>query len=151
MRRISLAIGQGLLVLALAACSYLPNKGETLVYKGDLNGVSEVPPRGAPGVGKVEVSFQTRTKIFHWKITYTGLTGPATAAHFHGPAPIGTNAGVVVALTPPFDSPIEGETVITDDQAAQLAAGNWYFNIHTAANPNGELRGQLKRVHFDPN
>lgn len=71
-----------------------------------------------------------------------GLSGPATAAHFHGPASAGANAGVVVPFANAA-SPIEGQATITAAQAADLMAGRWYANIHTAANPGGEIRGQM--------
>ena len=65
-------------------------------------------------------------------------------AHFHGPAPVGKNADVQVGI--PKDkrpSPIEGEKTLTDAQASDLMNGKWYFNVHTAANPSGEIRGQV--------
>ena len=82
-----------------------------------------------------------------WKGSYSGLTGPATAAHFHGPAEPGKNAGVVVPVFqgPTAKSPFEGSTALTDAQAADLMAGRWYFNIHTDANKGGEIRGQVKK------
>jgi hypothetical protein len=60
--------------------------------------------------------------------SYSGLSGPATAARFHGPGPKGQNAGVVV----PADaakSPFGASATLTDAQAADLAKGNWYFNV----------------------
>jgi CHRD domain len=70
------------------------------------------------------------------------LTGPATAAHFHGPAAVGANAGVVVPFNP-VTSPITGKATLTDAQIADLETGKWYANVHTAANPGGEIRGQM--------
>jgi hypothetical protein len=77
-----------------------------------------------------------------WTITYKDLTGPATAAHFHGPSDAGKNAGIVLPFKSP-QSPIEGTAVLSETQVADLVAGKWYTNIHTAANPGGELRGQM--------
>ena len=77
-----------------------------------------------------------------WKLSYSGLTGPATAAHFHGPAVAGSNAGVVIPFASPA-SPIEGQATLTAAQAADLLAGKWYANVHTAANKGGEIRGQV--------
>ena len=71
-------------------------------------------------------------------------TGPATGAHFHGPAMPGANAAVVVPFTGPIASPITGTATLTDAQIADLSAGRWYINIHTAANPGGEIRGQVQ-------
>ena len=67
-----------------------------------------------------------------------------TAGHFHGPAPAGANAGVVLPFTGSMASPIEGSATLTQAQVDQLKAGLWYVNLHTAAHPGGELRGQVK-------
>ena len=85
------------------------------------------------------------TKNLTWTVTFTGLKGPATAAHFHGPAEAGKNAGVAVAIPNAASSPAEGSATLTDAQAADLTAGKYYVNIHTAANPGGEIRGQVTK------
>jgi hypothetical protein len=108
-----------------------------------MDGASEVPPNTSPGKGTAEVDYDAASKKLSWKITYSGLTGPATAAHFHGPAEPGKNAGPAVAIPNVGTSPAEGSAVLTDAQAADLMAGKYYVNVHTAANPGGELRGQV--------
>ena len=82
------------------------------------------------------------SNVLKWKITYSGLSGPATMAHFHGPAMAGMNAPVVIPFTNPA-SAIEGQATLTPAQAADLMSGKWYANVHTAANPGGEIRGQM--------
>jgi len=116
----------------------------TLQFKAELKGSSEVPPNPATGTGMVTVTFDPTTKQLTWDGTYSGLTGPATGAHFHGPAEPGKNAGVAVPITPA--SPLKGSATLTDAQAADLIAGRWYINIHTDANKGGELRGQLVKM-----
>jgi hypothetical protein len=75
------------------------------------------------------------------------LTGPAVAAHFHGPAAEGTNAKPQVAIKEsPISSPIDGSATLTPEQAKDLEAGRWYFNLHTQANPGGEIRGQVLKA-----
>ena len=86
--------------------------------------------------------YDTASKKLTWKGNYSGLSGPATMAHFHGPAEPGKNAGVAVPITP-STSPFENSANLTDAQAADLLAGRWYVNVHTAAHPGGEIRGQL--------
>jgi len=113
--------------------------------KVTLDGKSEVPPTTGAGTGTADVDYDAATKKLSWKLTYSGLTGPATAAHFHGPAEAGKNAGVKVPIANATSSPAEGSATLTDEQAADLTAGKYYINVHTAANPGGEIRGQVTK------
>lgn len=108
-----------------------------------LRGANEVPPVSSAASGSVDAAFDKSSSLLRWKVNYTGLSGPATAAHFHGPAAAGANAGVALGWTAPIQSPMEGSATLTPAQAADLLAGRWYANIHTAANPSGEIRGQM--------
>ena len=108
-----------------------------------LNGKSETPPNATAGTGTADIDYDAASKKLSWKLTYSGLTGPATAAHFHGPAEPGKSAGVAVAIPNATSSPVEGSATLTDAQAADLTAGKYYVNVHTAANPGGEIRGQV--------
>ena len=102
-----------------------------------------MPPNTTGGTGKVDAALDTATRTFSYTVTYSGLTGPAMAAHFHGPAAPGVNAPPIIAIKD-LASPIKGSAVLTADQMAELQAGKWYFNVHTKAHPGGEIRGQLK-------
>ena len=113
--------------------------------KATLDGKSEVPPTTTAGKGTADIDYDPATKKLSWKVTYSGLSGPATAAHFHGPGEPGKNAGVAVAIPNAASSPVEGSATLTDAQAADLAAGKYYVNVHTAANPGGEIRGQVTK------
>ena len=88
-----------------------------------------------------------RSKKLSWKGTYSDLSGPATAAHFHGPGPSGKNAGVMVPIFQgdAAKSPFEGSATLNDAQAKALMDGEMYVNIHTAANKGGEIRGQVAK------
>jgi len=104
-----------------------------------------VPPTTSQGKGSADITVDTASKQLSWTVNYSGLTGPATAAHFHGPAEIGKNAGVAVPIPNATSSPVSGSATLTDAQAADLVAGKYYINIHTAANPGGEIRGQVTK------
>jgi hypothetical protein len=115
-------------------------------YAATLKGSSEVPATDSKGTGTVTATFDTTSKKLTYSATYSGLTGAATAAHFHGPAAAGANAPPVVPVPPTMlASPIKGEATLNDAQAADLAAGKWYFNVHTAAHAGGEIRGQMEK------
>ena len=112
-------------------------------YSAALSVGAEAPGKTGPGVGNAEGSFDSSTSKFTYTITYSGLSGPVTAAHFHGPAAPGANAGVALDMKGDLASPIHGETTLTADQAEWLTKGLWYINLHTAENPKGEVRGQV--------
>jgi CHRD domain len=114
-------------------------------YKVSLDAKSEVPPNASTATGSADVDYDPATKKLSWKLTYSGLTGPATAAHFHGPAEPGKNAGVKVPIPGATSSPAEGSATLTDEQAADFEAGKYYINVHTAQNPGGEIRGQVTK------
>jgi CHRD domain len=114
-------------------------------FKAVLDGKSEVPPTASSGTGTADIDYDPATKKLSWKLTYTGLSGPAKAAHFHGPAETGKNAGVQVAIPGATSSPAEGSATLSDAQAADLEAGKLYVNVHTEANPTGEIRGQVTK------
>lgn len=131
---------------AMLSASTSPGYAAAVEFKAVLKGADEVPPNTTTGTGTLTATFDPSTKVLAWKGSFSGLTGAATAAHFHGPAEPGKNAGVAVFISKkdtPFTSPFEGAATLTDAQAADLMAGRWYVNIHTDANKGGELRGQL--------
>ena len=134
-----------LATLALAATVALAGPAFAEKMKATLDGKSEVPANASAGTGTADLDYDAAAKKLTWKLTYSGLSGPATAAHFHGPAEPGKNAGVAVAIPNAASSPAEGSATLTDAQAADLTAGRYYINIHTAANPGGEIRGQVTK------
>ena len=131
------------LALGAAIAFAGPAFAEKMTIK--LDGKSEVPPNTSAGTGTAEIDYDAATKKLSWKVTYSGLSGPATAGHFHGPAEAGKNAGVAIPIPNIGTSPAEGSATLTDAQAADLMAGKYYVNIHTAANPGGEIRGQVTK------
>ncbi|CAN7627982.1 CHRD domain-containing protein [Devosia sp. LjRoot16] len=129
---------------AVLAFSAMPAFAEQQKFTAELTAAAEVPPTDSTATGKVEATYDTDSKVFTWTVTYEGLSGDATGAHFHGPAAEGANADPVVPLADPLASPINGNATLTDEQATQLQGGSWYFNLHTAKFPDGEIRGQVK-------
>lgn len=134
----------GALVLTVPSGLTTVASAEIVKLQAELKGSNEVPPNTSSGSGKAEATFDTDTRFLTYTVSYSGLSGPALGAHFHGPGEAGKNAGIAL----PFkstESPIQGTATLTDAQAADLLAGKWYANIHTAANPGGELRGQMAK------
>jgi hypothetical protein len=108
-----------------------------------LSGSSEVPPTTGSGSGTLQATLDKQTRVLTWSMTYAGLSGPITAAHLHGPAVAGENAGVAVPIAVGLKSPDNGVVTLSTAQMEDLLAGKWYVNVHTAVNPNGEIRGQV--------
>lgn len=135
-------IGAAAFTIATCIALAAPARAEKTILKLNLTSASEVPPNDSAGKGTADVTYDSDSKVLTWKVTYSGLTGPATMAHFHGPAEPGKNAPVLV----PFKdaaSGAEGSATLTDAQAADLLAGKLYVNVHTAAHPGGEIRAQV--------
>ncbi len=143
-RRTALALALASSALALAACGSMMKSDKMMANSMTvpLSAANEVPPNSSSGSGSAKVELDGST--LRYTVSYSGTTGPVTAGHFHGPALPGSNAGVVVPFTGSMASPISGTATITAAQAEQLKSGMWYINLHTAAHPGGELRGQVK-------
>ena len=130
-------------VSALALLTSGASYADMLNLGATLSGAAEVPPNTSAGMGQLQAEFDKATRTLRYTLRYSGLSGPVKAAHFHGPAEAGKNAGVALGINNAGESPVQGTAVLTADQAADLLAGKWYVNVHTAANPGGEVRGQV--------
>ena len=145
MRYASLLVAGSLATLFICGIA----RADQVNFKADLNGASEVPPVTTAGKGSATASLNTATKMLTWSVDYSGMSGPVTAGHIHGPAAPGANAGVLVPLAgnpASLASPIKGSATLTDAQISDLEAGRTYINLHTADNKAGEIRGQLVRA-----
>ena len=140
--RTFLSLGVIAAALSLSACGSMMASNTTSL-SAKLSGANEVPANTSAGSGMLDASFDKQTNVLTWTVTYAGLTGPVKAGHFHGPAAAGANAGVALGFTGSVESPIKGSATLTPAQVADLMAGKWYVNLHTAANPGGEVRGQV--------
>jgi hypothetical protein len=138
-------------LLVLSACgknSTAPasysNTATSNTLKAKLSGGNEVPAVVSPGSGTFKANIDQKTRVLKWTLSYSGLSGPITAAHFHGPALAKENAGVAVPITGNLAvSPIEQAITLSVAQMDELMAGKWYVNLHTEENPKGEIRGQV--------
>ena len=127
--------------LALAPAALAANT----TFKASLHGTNQLPPHEGKGRGILTATYNDKTKNLTYSARYSGLSGPATAAHFHGPAGPTDIAGVAVPVSGNLKSPIKGSASLNDAQASALMAGKWYFNVHIKANPAGEIRGQVTK------
>ncbi len=137
MRRESRFVWLAAAALALAGC------GDQNDFDADLDGESERPEVATTATGEVEATLADLT--LNVAGTFQGLTGPAVAAHVHGPASREETAGIVCPLTVTAETSgtVTGSCNFTEEQAEQLRDGRMYVNIHTAQFPQGEIRGQL--------
>jgi hypothetical protein len=142
-----LLVSPALVVLTIVAALAFPlNVGAVVLHwTAHLDESQEVPPTGSPSTGEATGTLDTETNELSWEVEFKDLSGPATGAHFHGPAPVGVNAGILIdigaisGLTPP----LVGSKIITDEQKGFLCDGLLYINIHSAKFPSGEIRGQV--------
>lgn len=128
------AIAASLLFAASSA------QAEMMIFKTEMTGMAEVPATDSMAMGTAEVTLDTEAKTVTWSYTHDGLSGDMTAAHIHGPATATENAPPVIDT---MSETMKGSGPITDAQVAEMIAGMYYFNVHTAKFPDGEIRGQL--------
>ena len=131
---------------------------DTNTFTASLTGAQEVPPVTTTATGNATFTSSTSGAVttITYTVTVTGnLSGPVTAAHIHGPAAAGVNASPIVTLTVSNTTGttgvlVSGSFTTTGNASINMAqllthmlAGNTYVNLHTAANPNGAIRGQI--------
>ena len=138
------------LVVAAAALAWAawggPLHAAPISFKVPISGVQQVPLVETQGYGVADLTYDPDTRLVTWTVTYNGLSGPVTAAQFHGPAQPSKNAPGLVSLArqgSPVENPIVGRATLTAEQNRQFAAGEWYININTQTHPDGEIRGQV--------
>lgn len=116
-------------------------------FSGHLDGAQEVPPVITPAMGDGIVILNNAETMIHVEVSWSGLIGPTTAAHIHGPAGPGVPAGVIIPFTG-FPGGVTMGTYMADlpltaSHVTMLRGGLTYFNIHTTFRPGGEIRGQI--------
>jgi hypothetical protein len=145
-RRSVLGYAAGSAAGAVLLASSAPSHAAPMKFKAEMSGASEVPPVQSAGKGAVTATYDPATKVLSWEGRFSGLTGPATAAHFHGPADASKNAAPEIWISEKgqnLASPFKGQATLTDAQADDLQKGMLYVNVHTDTNKGGEIRGQV--------
>lgn len=139
------------LSMTIAACDNKDDDNNTPVkskftLSANANAAQETPATTSTATGTLTGTYDSVTNLLTFQANWTGLTGPVTAMHFHGPAAAGTPAAVALGM-PGWPAAAAGShsgtLTVTQLQEPDLLAGLWYWNIHTAANGGGEIRGQV--------
>ena len=117
-----------------------------------LTGAQENPPNASPALGSMDVGYNTTTKMLSYTVRWSGLTGNPTLMHIHGLSPIGYASSpvqTILSAANPTLFPQNGTytgVLLADGVVVKeenILNGFYYMNIHTAAFPNGEIRGQI--------
>ena len=142
--------GIALLMSAVMWSSCDKDDDDSIVTSNNtMSGSQEVPAVTTSATGSINVSYNKTTKQLSYTATWNGLSGPPSGMHFHGPAVAGVSAGVLIGVSgfpATASGTISGNLTVPNTGVAleaDLLAGKWYFNVHTTANPGGEIRGQI--------
>ncbi len=132
--------------LAVASVSLAQGMTAPLKFKAALNVGQEVPhPKGTRAGASGRFTATLTKTTLRWKLTFTHLSGRATQAHIHMGVR-GKSGNVLIPLCTPCHSPVSGSSTVTATEIRNLKARKLYVNVHTAKNPNGEIRGQITRA-----
>lgn len=136
-----------ILSLTIMSCDSDDEDGNQLYnLSGAASGSQEVPAVTTSATGNITGTLDAQNKSLNYTITWNGLSGNMSGMHFHGPAPAGQNAGVLFPLTTTTGTSgsVSGTiSNIPDSTIQHFLNGRMYYNIHTAARPGGEIRGQI--------
>jgi len=123
-----------------------PNTADVYTLSANASGANESPANASTATGTLTGTYNKTTTKLTYTIAWTGLAATSSALHFHGPALPGTNANPVKTLTITTRGTTggaTGEVTLSDAEEADLLAGKWYWNVHNATFPGGEIRGQV--------
>jgi hypothetical protein len=139
-----IALGAAALVVSGVATGATHTKSATkMSFSAVLNIGQEKPvPKGTKSGAAGKFTATVTGTSVTWKLTFSHLTGPATAAHIHA-GKKGVPGPVIVPLCGPCTSPASGKGTVTAAQLSKMKSGGTYVNVHTTKNPGGEIRGQI--------
>jgi CHRD domain len=127
----------------VAAVAVAGQSASPIELSAKLNNREEVPaPRGEPARAGGSFSAKLTGKTLTWKLTFSHLSGAAVAAHIHSGAKR-KSGPVIVPLCGPCTATSAGKAKVSAKVASALQGGSTYVNVHTAKNPDGEIRGQI--------
>jgi hypothetical protein len=139
--------GTHLAVLGLALGLPIGAQAEQFTFLFPLSAAQEVqtPAVNSPGTGTGQVMYDTDTNVIDWSVSFQDLVSNVSMAHFHGPAPAGQNATIILGVptTPVMSGLLDGSGAWPEAQEQALLDGLVYFNIHTGTFGAGEIRGQV--------
>ncbi|MDB5121181.1 MAG: hypothetical protein JWN56_2399 [Sphingobacteriales bacterium] len=135
-----------LVVMSVFAVSCKKNKDsgklpdDFVNYAVSLNSTQETPSNSSLATGTLSAKYDKNSNTLSYTINFSGIT--PTAMHFHK-GPVGVSGPVQQEIVGPYTSGMMSAMKLTDEQEVDLLAGLWYLNIHTVANPGGEIRAQV--------
>ncbi len=115
-----------------------------LTIRADLDSAAALPSNSEPATGDLVGTYDTATHVLKFQARFFFLTGQATNARFHGPAAIDLTASATVAAPRPSARLVVGTAWLDSEEARDLLAGRWYFNVTTEKHPQGEIRGMVR-------
>ena len=134
----------GVVALIQSAVATGSTHATKMNFTAVLNAGQEVPhPTGAMSGASGKFTASVSGTTITWKLTFAHLTGAASAAHIHA-GKKGVAGAVLVPLCGPCKTGASGTATLTSAEIKSMKAGTTYVNVHTAKNPNGEIRGQVK-------
>lgn len=130
---------------AVALTALLAVPGQAQVFKGSLIADGTQSGTGSPGTCPLTVTVDQGGGVAFADGQYSGLNGTATAAHIHGPAAPGQNAGILVSLNVSggTSGTLSGGGNANATTQGHILGGMSYVNIHSTSSPGGEIRAHL--------
>jgi CHRD domain len=138
----SRSIGTAVLAAGLILAAATAVRAETVTLAAHLLGASAVPANASDAFADAEFGYDSQTRQLDYYVNYDGIA--PTKVDLHGPASSGDTAPSVLSF-PLSGSPLNGKLTLSADQAEMLLSGRMYLDIHSAAHPEGEIRGQVEK------